>query len=554
MYFSAAFFIRTALGVSAFVTPHPLVNVVKYAGETNGGYIVTFKTGNATLSYGAKKNNIQYCYKIINGCAGKFTEKQLQELQANPDVTGIYEDGLGGTAMIQTNATWGLARLSSKVKLQYTNVTATNFKFQYDDNAGKGTDIYVVDSGVYIDHDDFGGRARWGKTFSGQPDIDESGHGTSCSGLAAGSSYGVAKYANIIAVKVYSGKGGGGVLASNAIAGLDYVHESAKLSRHPSIINMSLWWHAYQPLDDAVVRLTKDNIFVITCAGNFAQSASLYSPARAPSAITVTASNIKDQQSLFSNYGPAIDIFAPGESIVYPFIGDKHATRVGFGTSLSAAYISGLVATLQALQSYTIDEMKNKLDNLALKNVLKDVSSSSDASSPQDNAWNCLLALETQVQTTQTSLTLYITELARLHQTMDTISHSLQMLLEHLPPTPVITPTPPTPPEMNLVPCFDISAAPHTKIPRPALPDTYDGDQAVDECFLQSCVTYIQLSGEAFASDALKIVWVLSYMKLGCASTYALQLSRLVDDLQLCLTFHEGLHPTLMEHIDNLAE
>ncbi|KAG6871407.1 hypothetical protein C0995_004922, partial [Termitomyces sp. Mi166 len=101
-----------------------------------------------------------------------------------------------------------------------------------------------------------------------------------------------------------------------------------------------------------------------------------------------------------------------------------------------------------------------------------------DASSPQDNAWNYLLALETQMQTTQTSLTLHTTELARLHQTTDTISHSLQMLLEHLPPTPVVTPTPPTPPEMNPAPRFNVSAAPHTKIPCPALPDTYDGDRA----------------------------------------------------------------------------
>ncbi|KAG6863160.1 hypothetical protein C0995_007670, partial [Termitomyces sp. Mi166 len=101
-----------------------------------------------------------------------------------------------------------------------------------------------------------------------------------------------------------------------------------------------------------------------------------------------------------------------------------------------------------------------------------------DTSSPQDNAWNRLLALKTQVQTTQTSLTLHTTELAGLRQTTDTISHSLQMLLEHLPPTPVITPTPSTPPEMNPAPRFDVSTAPHTKIPRPALPDTYDGDRA----------------------------------------------------------------------------
>ncbi|KAG6874560.1 hypothetical protein C0995_008958, partial [Termitomyces sp. Mi166 len=52
------------------------------------------------------------------------------------------------------------------------------------------------------------------------------------------------------------------------------------------------------------------------------------------------------------------------------------------------------------------------------------------------------------------------------------------MLLKHLPSTPVVTPTPATPPETNPALRFDVSAAPHTKIPHPALSDTYDGDQA----------------------------------------------------------------------------
>ena len=40
---------------------------------------------------------------------------------------------------------------------------------------------------------------------------------------------------------------------------------------------------------------------------------------------------------------------------------------------------------------------------------------------------------------------------------------------------------------------------------------------------LQSCITYIQLAGDAFTSNALKITWVLSYMKTGHALTYALR-------------------------------
>ena len=60
------------------------------------------------------------------------------------------------------------------------------------------------------------------------------------------------------------------------------------------------------------------------------------------------------------------------------------------------------------------------------------------------------------------------------------------------------------------------------KIPCPALPDAYDGSHTAGEHFLQSCITYIQLASDTFVSNALKIIWVLSYMKTSCALTYML--------------------------------
>ena len=46
----------------------------------------------------------------------------------------------------------------------------------------------------------------------------------------------------------------------------------------------------------------------------------------------------------------------------------------------------------------------------------------------------------------------------------------------------------------------------HAKIPRPALLDAYNGSHAANERFLQSCITYIQLAGDAFVSNVLKII------------------------------------------------
>ncbi|KAG6886824.1 hypothetical protein C0995_004123, partial [Termitomyces sp. Mi166 len=174
----------------------------------------------------------------------------------------------------------------------------------------------------------------------------------------------------------------------------------------------------------------------------------------------------------------------------------------------------------------------------------------SDASSPQDNARNHLLALETQVQTTQASLTLHMTELAGLCQTTDTISLSLQVLLEHLPLTPATTSAPPTPPEMHPAPCFNVSAAPHIKIPCPALIDIYDGDWAVEFFLLELAkTTALSLHNPSQYGQEKQS------LDDDIDSFYALaEQTGHPDGLQLCLTFCDGLHSTLMEFINNLAE
>ncbi|KAG5334849.1 hypothetical protein C0989_002789 [Termitomyces sp. Mn162] len=128
-----------------------------------------------------------------------------------------------------------------------------------------------------------------------------------------------------------------------------------------------------------------------------------------------------------------------------------------------------------------------------------------DASSPQDDAWSCLLSLETQVQLTQASITFYTTELTGLHQTTEAVSLSLQALLEHL----TLTLTPPHGPPAAAGRFSSGSRseglAPSSKLPHTAFPDIFDEGCKVGEHFLQSCITFIQLSGEAFASDTLKI-------------------------------------------------
>ncbi|KAG5349319.1 hypothetical protein C0989_004662, partial [Termitomyces sp. Mn162] len=145
------------------------------------------------------------------------------------------------------------------------------------------------------------------------------------------------------------------------------------------------------------------------------------------------------------------------------------------------------------------------------------------------------------VQLTQASLTSYMAELTGLCQNTEAVSLSLQALLECLLLASTTPPMPPADAEWSVsAPSSGFLApaiaewfvfasglglsAPHSKLPCPALPDIYDRDCKAGEHFLQSCITYIQLSGEVFTLDALKIAWVLFYMKASQASKYGLHI------------------------------
>ncbi|KAG6871065.1 hypothetical protein C0995_008686 [Termitomyces sp. Mi166 len=229
---------------------------------------------------------------------------------------------------------------------------------------------------------DFGGRARWGTTFGAYPDRDDNGHGTMCAGLAAGTTYGVAKLANIIAVKVI----GYNITKSrlrDIVYGLEWVRQQTQITGRSSVVNLSLGSSKpYKPLDTAVVnqadykkfQLMKENISVVVAAGNQAKDARQISPARVPGAITVAASNIDDEQTWWSNYGPAVDIFAGGEDIVSTQTNSTNATTIDSGTSFSTAYVTGLVAVLLASGKCPPAELKKSLIDYAQHKVLIKVS------------------------------------------------------------------------------------------------------------------------------------------------------------------------------------
>lgn len=100
----------------------------------------------------------------------------------------------------QSDAPWGLGRISTQSESGFDT-------YVYDDSAGEGTYAYVIDSGINIDHEEFGGRASLGETFVSGAHVDDAGHGTHVAGTIGGSTYGVAKNTNLISVKVFDSSG-----------------------------------------------------------------------------------------------------------------------------------------------------------------------------------------------------------------------------------------------------------------------------------------------------------------------------------------------------------
>ncbi len=211
--------------------------------------------------------------------------------------------------------------------------------------AGAGVTAYVVDTGVLASHADFGGRvaAGWTAVADGLGSGDCNGHGTHVAGTVAGSTYGVAKAATVVPVRVLDCKGSG--YNSDVVAGLDWIaaHHPAGA---PAVANLSLGGPASTAVDAAIQAVMNDGVSAVVAAGNSAVDACGSSPARVSAAVTVAASDSADRQASFSNYGSCVDLYAPGVGITSTYHTSATATASMSGTSMAAPHAAGAAAVL----------------------------------------------------------------------------------------------------------------------------------------------------------------------------------------------------------------
>ncbi|MGF0170073.1 S8 family peptidase [Streptomyces sp. Marseille-Q5077] len=311
-------------------------------GSVSGSYLVTLKGGTKAPSaagkslaekYGAK---ISHTYgTVLNGYAVRANERQAMRLAADSRVASVVQDTRVTLDHTQKNPpSWGLDRIDRR------NLPLDR-SYTWPESAGGGVTVYVIDTGIRVSHKDFGGRASYGWDFVGDDRTasDGNGHGTHVAGTIAGKQYGVAKNAKVVAVRVLDNAGGGST--ADVIAGIDWVTRHA---RKPAVANVSLGGYRNKQLDAAVRNSIASGVAYTVAAGNDGLPAGLYSPASVREAITVGATDRKDARASFSNFGSALDVFAPGVSITSASHANDTGKATYSGTSMAAPHTAGVAA------------------------------------------------------------------------------------------------------------------------------------------------------------------------------------------------------------------
>lgn len=197
----------------------------------------------------------------------------------------------------QRDSPWHLKRISGRDK------QADDYFYS---STGAGIDVYILDSGINAKHEEFTGRIQEGANFSpDQPGTDTNdcnGHGTHVSALAAGTTFGAAKDASIIPVRVYDCSSEGPL--SQGLDGINWVLQRMLRTGKRSVINMSFGSARNEFLDSAIADLVNTGGITVVAAGNEKENACLESPSGSPAAFAVAASEKSDDFAKdFSNYG-----------------------------------------------------------------------------------------------------------------------------------------------------------------------------------------------------------------------------------------------------------
>ena len=242
--------------------------------------------------------------------------------------------------------------------------------------AAGGADVLIgsIDTGVDLTHPEFTGRLIAGRDWYNNDNdpTDDDGHGSHTTGTMAGTTVGVAGVSGAAPhVRVYVQKVCGrrgcpvSAMASAIRAAADQPNMVA--------VNVSIGGTGLSSAEsDAIAYATSKNVLVIASAGNSA-TGTVECPACDPNAISVAASNWRDVLASYSNWGPGLDITAPGgncysnttpEGCIYSaYKGGAYAWLQG--TSMAAPQVTGTAGVVASVTGLRGAALRSRIESTA---------------------------------------------------------------------------------------------------------------------------------------------------------------------------------------------
>ncbi|MFD4637771.1 S8 family serine peptidase [Lentzea sp. NPDC058436] len=364
---------RTTCGLAVLFVASALLVTPAQAAEADfvkaknpaagGSFIVSLKPGAAVQAssqalsqkYGGNLDAV-FSRAMRGFQVTNLSEAAARRLAADPAVKAVYQDGTARASDVQTNPTWGLDRVDQAS-------LPLDKKFTYPSGGASNVTVYITDTGVKTNIADFEGRASVGADFieDGQNGQDCSGHGTHVAGTVGSKTWGVAKKAKLVSVRMLGTNCTGNGPDSAGVKAIEWITANAQ---KPAVVNASWTFDTADIGNDAIAGMVASGVQMAVASGNSSTNACSTGPAKIASLITVNATSSNDARASFSNYGNCTDIFAPGDNITS--LGLNGGSTNMSGTSMATPHVAGVAALyLSANPSASPQALRDALVNNA---------------------------------------------------------------------------------------------------------------------------------------------------------------------------------------------